>query len=68
VRAGLPGRSTAGGQESVEGVAHDRTPQERDQGLHEVRESAKRARYAAESAVPVSGKPATRLAERMESL
>ena len=45
-----------------------RTPQERNQGLHEVRKSAKRARYAAESAVPVSGKPAARLAERMEAL
>src|ERR1019366_1986637 len=49
-------------------VAHDRAPQERNQGLHGVRKSAKRARYAAESAVPVSGKPATRLAERMEAL
>jgi len=44
-------------------------PAERsNQGLHEVRKSAKRARYAAESAVPVSGRPATRLAIRMEAL
>jgi CHAD domain-containing protein len=49
-------------------VADDRTPQERDQGLHEVRKCAKRARYAAESAIPVTGKPAKRLATRMESL
>jgi CHAD domain-containing protein len=41
------------------GAAHD-------EALHEVRKSAKRARYAAESAVPVAGKPAARLAERME--
>jgi CHAD domain-containing protein len=37
-------------------------------GLHEVRKSAKRARYAVEPAVPVSGKPATRLAIRMKAL
>jgi CHAD domain-containing protein len=49
-------------------VAGDRTPQARDQGLHRVRKIAKRARYAAESAIPVAGKPARRLATRMESL
>ncbi len=36
--------------------------------LHEVRKSAKRARYAAESAEPVLGKPASRLARRMEAV
>lgn len=46
----------------------DTTPQAQDQGLHEVRKHAKRARYAAESAVPVAGKPARRLATRMTSL
>ena len=35
---------------------------------HEVHKSAKRARYVAESAVPVSDKPATRLPKRMEPL
>jgi CHAD domain-containing protein len=49
-------------------VADDRTPRARDQGLHEVRKCAKRARYAAESAIPVAGKPARRMATRMESL
>jgi CHAD domain-containing protein len=49
-------------------VADDGTPQTRDQGLHEVRKCAKRARYAAESAIPVAGKPARRMAARMESL
>ena len=49
-------------------VADDRTPQARNQGLHEVRKCAKRARYAAESATPMVGKPARRLATRMESL
>jgi CHAD domain-containing protein len=34
--------------------------------LHDVRKAAKRARYAAESAEPVLGKPAGRLAGRME--
>jgi Uncharacterized conserved protein len=45
-----------------------RPPQARDRGLHEVRKSAKRARYAAETAVPVAGNPATELADRMEAL
>jgi CHAD domain-containing protein len=40
----------------------------RDTALHEVRKAAKRARYAAESAAPVIGKPAQRLASRMEEL
>src|SRR6185503_11730736 len=35
---------------------------------HEVRKMAKRARYAAESAAPVAGKPARRLGKRMEAL
>jgi len=64
----LVGRAAGRVDRAARAVAHDRTPQERNQGLHEVRKSAKRARYAAESAVPVSGKPATRLAERMEAL
>src|ERR1019366_4005659 len=45
-------------------VADGRTPRARDQGLREVAKRAKRARYAAESAVPVAGKPARRLADR----
>ena len=49
-------------------AADERTPQARNQGLHEVRKCAKRARYAAESAIPVAGKPARKLATRMESL
>ncbi|MGH2603494.1 MAG: CHAD domain-containing protein, partial [Dehalococcoidia bacterium] len=36
--------------------------------LHEVRKAAKRTRYAAESVAPVFGKPAKRLAKRMERL
>lgn len=44
------------------------TEEERDLRLHEVRKSAKRARYAAESVAPVFGKPARRLAKRMENL
>jgi CHAD domain-containing protein len=43
-------------------------PDDRDHHLHEVRKAAKRARYAAEAAVPVGGRPAKRLAERMEHL
>ena len=49
-------------------VADEHTPQARNQRLHEVRKCAKRARYAAESAIPVSGKPAARMAARMELL
>jgi len=64
----LVGRAAGLVDRAARAVAGDGTPQERNQGLHEVRKSAKRARYAAESAVPVSGKPATRLAERMEAL
>jgi CHAD domain-containing protein len=44
------------------------SPEARDLHLHEVRKSAKRARYAAESATPVIGKPAKRLAKRMEAV
>jgi CHAD domain-containing protein len=64
----LVGRAAGRVDRAASAVAGDRTPQERNQGLHEVRKSAKRARYAAESAVPVSSKPATRLAEAMEAL
>ena len=41
---------------------------EREAVLHEVRKAAKRARYAAEAAVAVAGKPARRLASRMEDV
>jgi CHAD domain-containing protein len=41
---------------------------DRDHRLHEVRKAAKRARYAAEAAVPVGGRTAQRLAARMEDL
>jgi CHAD domain-containing protein len=44
------------------------TAEARDAHLHEVRKSAKRARYAAESAMPVIGRPAKRLAKRMEAV
>lgn len=40
----------------------------REAALHDVRKAAKRARYAAESAVPVAGKKASRLASKMEDL
>ncbi len=36
--------------------------------LHDVRKAAKRARYAAESASPVLGKPAVRMAKRMQAV
>jgi CHAD domain-containing protein len=40
----------------------------REAALHDVRKAAKRARYAAESAVPAAGKNASRLASRLEDL
>jgi CHAD domain-containing protein len=54
--------------QAAQAVATAPTPRERDHALHEVRKSAKRARYAAESAAPVAGKPARRLAKRMEAV
>ena len=41
---------------------------DRDEALHEVRKKAKRLRYAAESATPVLGKRAKRLARRAKKL
>jgi CHAD domain-containing protein len=41
---------------------------ERDEALHEVRKAAKRLRYGAESAEPVFGKPARRLARSAKKL
>ena len=64
----LVGRAAARVERAALAVADNGTPQARDRGLHEVRKSAKRARYAAETAVPVAGDPATELADRMEAL
>lgn len=41
---------------------------ERDVALHEARKAAKRARYAAEAAVPAAGKPAKRLAKAVQNV
>ncbi len=43
-------------------------PARADLLLHEVRKAGKRARYAAESAAPILGRPAVRLARRMEKV
>ena len=64
----LVGRVARRVDRAARAVADDQTPTARDRGLHEVRKCAKRARYAAESAIPVAGKPAMRMATRMESL
>lgn len=64
----LVGRTAGRVERAALAVAGDGTPQARDRGLHEVRKSAKRARYAAETAVPVAGDPATVMADRMEAL
>jgi CHAD domain-containing protein len=62
------GKATRRVIRAARSVADAETVAARDHHLHEVRKSAKRARYAAESAIPVSGKPAKRLAKRMEAL
>ncbi|MET9883620.1 CYTH and CHAD domain-containing protein [Streptomyces sp. NPDC006430] len=41
---------------------------ERDVALHNARKAAKRARYAAEAAVPALGKPARKMAKAMKSV
>ncbi|WP_406860898.1 CYTH and CHAD domain-containing protein [Streptomyces sp. HUAS MG47] len=41
---------------------------DRDVALHEARKAAKRARYAAEAAVPTLGKPAKKLAARVKAV
>ncbi|MBT2439242.1 CYTH and CHAD domain-containing protein [Streptomyces sp. ISL-36] len=41
---------------------------ERDLAMHEARKAAKRARYAAEAAVPTLGKPAKRFAKRLKAV
>src|SRR5450759_5050744 len=64
----LVGSAAGRVERAARAVADDSTPGARDRGLHEVRKSAKRARYAAETAVPVAGTPATELAEGMEAL
>jgi CHAD domain-containing protein len=51
----------AAAEMAADGVARERA-------LHELRKAAKRARYAAESAVPALGKRSTRLARRMKRL
>jgi CHAD domain-containing protein len=64
----LVGRVARRVDRAAQAVADDGTRQTRNVRLHEVRKCAKRARYAAESAVPVAGRDATQLADRMESL
>ena len=64
----LVGKATRRVARAARAVADAPTDAARERQLHEVRKSAKRARYAAESAMSVSGKPAKRLAKRMEAL
>jgi CHAD domain-containing protein len=66
--AALVGKAARRVDQAARAVRDAPTENARDHLLHEVRKSAKRARYAAESAEPVSGAPAKRLAKRMEAL
>jgi CHAD domain-containing protein len=52
----------------VNRARHVPAGRDRDAALHEVRKAAKRARYAAEAARPVLGKPARRFAKRMKAV
>ncbi|MGR4879056.1 CHAD domain-containing protein [Streptomyces sp. LARHCF249] len=52
----------------VEGALAMEPGGERDLALHEARKAAKRARYAAEAAVPALGKPAKRLAKAVKAV
>lgn len=61
-------RATRRVDRAAQAVDEADSQQARDTHLHEVRKSAKRARYAAESAAPVIGAPAARLARRMEGV
>ncbi|MDQ1483959.1 MAG: hypothetical protein QOF35_2035, partial [Actinomycetota bacterium] len=61
----LVGRASQRVDRAARAVAAAPTAKERDHALHEVRKSAKRARYASESAEPVAGKSAKRLAKAM---
>jgi CHAD domain-containing protein len=65
---GLVGRQVRRVERAAAGVTAAAEGPDREAALHEVRKAAKRARYAAESAVPVAGKHAKRLAGRMEDL
>jgi len=53
---------------AAQAVADDGTRHTRNARLHEVRKCAKRARYAAESAMPVADGDASQLVDRMKSL
>jgi len=64
----LVGRAAGRVERAARTVTSAETPQARDRALHDVRKSAKRARYAAETAIPVAGDPATEFADRMEAL
>ena len=64
----LVGRAARGVDKAAKAIADAPKPEALDQLLHEVRKRAKRARYAAETAAPVIGKPARRLADRMTAL
>lgn len=62
VLPGLLRRDARRLRRAVRQIARSADPQQHDAALHEARKKAKRLRYAAESAVPVLGKPAKTLA------
>ena len=68
---GLPkevGRSLRRWRREVHALRQPAGAPEADVHLHEVRKAAKRVRYAGETVKPVIGRPAKRLAVRMEEL
>jgi CHAD domain-containing protein len=61
-------RARAAWRRTSRAAAAVATADDTDAALHEVRKAAKRARYAAETARPLLGKPARRFATRMKSV
>ena len=64
----LLGRDAKRLRRAVSAIDASAAGPERDAALHETRKKAKRLRYAAESAVPVLGKPAKRLAASVKKM
>lgn len=60
------GRSYRRAARRMRRAGHTPPGPRQDAALHEARKAVKRTRYAAEAVIPVSGKPARRLARRMK--
>ena len=68
VLPGLVGKAVKQVRRRARAVTSDLPPAGRDLRLHDTRKAAKRARYAAEVAIPVGGKKAVKLAAGMQAV